>query len=77
MKHRVACLMVAGLALACEAPRVTASEPSPSVEILVGGTPQPRYAHQGRWYIEALKSREIRDSAAQSVRCSCRGGAVG
>ena len=58
MKHRVACLMVAGLALACEAPRVTASEPSPSVEILVGGTPQPRYAHQGRWYIEALKSRE-------------------
>jgi len=58
MKHRVACLMVAGLALACEAPRVTASEPSPSVEILVGGRPQPRYAHQGRWYIEALKSRE-------------------
>lgn len=58
MKHRVACLMVAGLALACEAPRVTASEPSPSVEILVGGTPQTRYAHQGRWYIEALKSRE-------------------
>ena len=58
MNHRVACLMVAGLALACEAPRVTASEPSPSVEILVGGTPQPRYAHQGRWYIEALKSRE-------------------
>jgi len=58
MKHRVACLMVAGLVLACEAPRVTASEPSPSVEILVGGTPQPRYAHQGRWYVEALKSRE-------------------
>jgi hypothetical protein len=58
MKHRVACLMVAGLALACEAARVTASEPLPSVEILVGGTPQPRYAHQGRWYIEALKSRE-------------------
>jgi hypothetical protein len=58
MKHRVACLMVAGLALACEVPRVTASEPPPSVEILVGGTPQPRYAHQGRWYVEALKSRE-------------------
>jgi hypothetical protein len=58
MNHRVACLMVAGLALACEAPRVTASEPPPSIEILVGGTPQPRYAHQGRWYIEALKSRE-------------------
>ena len=58
MKHRAACLMVAGLALACEAPRVTASEPLSYVEILVGGTPQPRYAHQGRWYIEALKGRE-------------------
>src|SRR4029434_1675429 len=57
MKDRVSCLVVAGLALDCDAPRVTASEPSPSVEILVGGTPQPRYAHQGRWYIEALKSR--------------------
>jgi hypothetical protein len=58
MNHRVACLMVAGLALACEAPRVTASEPPPAIEILVGATPQPRYAHQGRWYIEALKGRE-------------------
>jgi hypothetical protein len=58
MNHRIACLLVAGLALACETPRVTASEPPPYVEILVGGTPQPRYAHQGRWYIEALKGRE-------------------
>jgi hypothetical protein len=58
MNHRVACLMVAGLTLACEAPRVTASEPQPFVEILVGGAPQPRYAHQGRWYVEALKGRE-------------------
>jgi hypothetical protein len=58
MNHRVACVMVAGLALACEAPRVTAAEPPPSVEILVGGSPQPRHAHQGRWYVEALKGRE-------------------
>jgi hypothetical protein len=58
MNHRVACLMVAGLALACEAPRVTASEPPPSVELLVGGSAQPRYANQGRWYVEALKGRE-------------------
>jgi hypothetical protein len=58
MNRRLACLMIAGLALACEAPRVTASEPPPFVEILVGGTPQHRYAHQGRWYIEALKGRE-------------------
>ena len=58
MNHRVACLMVAGFALACEAPGVTASEPPPSVEILVGGVPQTRYPYQGRWYVEALKGRE-------------------
>jgi hypothetical protein len=58
MNHRVACLMVAGLGLACETPRLVASEPLPHVEILVNGTPQQRYAHQGRWYIEALKGRE-------------------
>jgi len=58
MNHRVACLMVAGLALACEAPGVTASEPPPYIEILVGGIPQTRYAHEGRWYVEALKGRE-------------------
>jgi len=58
MNHRVACLMVAGVALACETPRLVASAPSPYVEILVNGTPQQRYAHQGRWYIEALKGRE-------------------
>jgi len=57
MNHRVACLVVAGLAVACEAPPVTASEP-PSVEILVGSVPQTRYAHLGRWYIEAVKGRE-------------------
>jgi hypothetical protein len=58
MNLRIACLVVAGLALACEAPGVTASEPLPYLEILVGGSPQPRYAHQGRWYVEALKGRE-------------------
>ena len=58
MNHRVACLMVAGLTLACESPRVAASEPPPYVDILVDGTPQHRYSHQGRWYIEALKGRE-------------------
>jgi hypothetical protein len=50
--------MIAGLALSSESPRVAASEPPPSVEILVDGTPQHRYPHQGRWYIEALKGRE-------------------
>jgi hypothetical protein len=28
------------------------------VDILVNGTPQRRYAHDGRWYVEALKGRE-------------------
>jgi hypothetical protein len=30
----------------------------PDVDILVDGTPEPRYAHDGRWYVEALKGRE-------------------
>jgi hypothetical protein len=29
-----------------------------NVDILVNGTPVPRYAHGGRWYVEALKGRE-------------------
>jgi hypothetical protein len=28
------------------------------VDILVNGTPVARYAHDGRWYVEALKGRE-------------------
>lgn len=28
------------------------------VDILVNGVTQPRYAHAGRWYVEALKGRE-------------------
>jgi hypothetical protein len=60
MNHRFACLVIAGVALAADAPGLVASvsEPAPYVEILVNGTPQRRYAHQGRWYVEALKGRE-------------------
>ena len=58
MNPRAACLIIAGLVLSCETPRIAASEPPPSVEILVDGVPQHRYPHQGRWYIEALKGRE-------------------
>jgi hypothetical protein len=32
--------------------------PVPTVEILVAGSPQRQYSHQGRWYVEALKGRE-------------------
>ena len=28
------------------------------VEVVVNGVPQRRYAHDGRWYVEALKGRE-------------------
>jgi hypothetical protein len=28
------------------------------VEILVNGSPQKRYFHEGRWYVEAIKGRE-------------------
>ena len=62
MNHSFAYLMAACLALAA-GPRAGASAPParpavPDVDILVNGAAQPRYAHDGRWYIEALKGRE-------------------
>ncbi len=30
----------------------------PDVEIVMNGVAQPRYAHDGRWYVEALEGRE-------------------
>jgi hypothetical protein len=62
MNNRVAGLIAAGLSLAA-APRtvMSASPARPSVgevDILVDGTPQPRFAHEGRWYVEARKGRE-------------------
>jgi hypothetical protein len=62
MNDRFAYLIAACLALAA-GPHAGAS-PSvarpavPDVDILVDGAPQPRYAHDGRWYIEARKGRE-------------------
>lgn len=68
MNNRMAGLIAAGLSLAAglpiaAAPRtpMAASTAPPSVgevEILVDGLPQPRYAHEGRWYVEARKGRE-------------------
>jgi hypothetical protein len=61
MNHRFAYLIAAGLALAAGPHAVmsaTVRYPAAGVEILVNGTPQRRYAHDGRWYIEALKGRE-------------------
>ena len=57
------CLFHLPLLLALTAPAsapLPAPRPSstPDVEILVNGVPQTRYAHDGRWYVEALKGRE-------------------
>ena len=62
MNHRIACLMIAGLALSA-GPQVGMSassvhDPAAEVDILVNGAPLRRYAHGGRWYVEALKGRE-------------------
>jgi hypothetical protein len=62
MNHRLACLLVAGFASAAAPFSMTSAssvpQPVTNVEILVDGVAQPRYAHEGRWYIEALKGRE-------------------
>lgn len=59
---RIAYLFAAGLALAAGPRAVMSASPvrsvSADVELLVDGTPQPRYAHDGRWYVEARKGRE-------------------
>jgi hypothetical protein len=62
MNNRFACLMAAGLALAaCPRAVMSASPVRHSVadlDILVDGVPERRYAHDGRWYVEARKGRE-------------------
>jgi len=62
MNRCFACLIAGALVLAV-APRIAVSaapvRQSPAnVEILLNGVPVQRYAHQGRWYIEAFKGRE-------------------
>jgi hypothetical protein len=62
MNHRFAYLTAAGLALAAGPRSVMSASPArlsvSEVEILVDGALQPRYAHDGRWYVEARKGRE-------------------
>ena len=62
MNHRFACLIAAGLALIAGPHSVMSALPVlrsvGDVDILVDGAPQPRYAHKGRWYVEARKGRE-------------------
>jgi len=62
MNHRFVYLMVAGLALAAGPHAVMSAQPVRhpvgEVDILVDGAPQRRFAHGGRWYVEAVKERE-------------------
>jgi hypothetical protein len=54
-------IIVAGIAAAGTNHVASASTrhvPAGTVEILINGTPQQRYFHKGRWYIEAIKGRE-------------------
>ena len=60
MTKPLAHLFAVILAFAPAAP--ASAEPSrhagPDIEILVDGVPRTRYAHAGRWYVEAIKGRE-------------------
>jgi hypothetical protein len=62
MNHTFVGSMMVTLTLAAGSYTVTSAQPvshdGGQVEILVNGTPQRRYAHDGRWYVEALKGRE-------------------
>jgi hypothetical protein len=62
MMTRFAYLFAAGLTLAAGSRAVMSASPlrpvSADVELLVDGAPQPRYPHDGRWYVEARKGRE-------------------
>lgn len=62
MTRRFACLIAATLALTAAPLAVIFALPAPraveAVDILVNGVAQPRFAHGGRWYVEASKGRE-------------------
>ncbi len=64
MNQRFAYLMAAGLALAAGPHAAISASPERrsvavgEVDIIVDGARQPRYAHDGRWYVEARKGRE-------------------
>jgi hypothetical protein len=64
MNQRFAYLIAAILALAPGSHAVISASPERhsvavgAVDIMVDGARQPRYAHDGRWYVEARKGRE-------------------
>jgi hypothetical protein len=60
--NRFAYLMAASLALAAGPHAVMSASPVRhsvlDLDIIVDGAAEPRYAHEGRWYVEARKGRE-------------------
>ena len=59
MNRHIAALIAASLALVFGTqPMMSFADDHRGVEILVGGAPQQRYTHGGRWYVEALNGRE-------------------
>src|SRR5512134_2900163 len=62
MPRTAAYIIVAGLVAASSPQHVVSASPRPQppgdVDILVNDVPQHRYAHHGRWYVEAIKGRE-------------------
>ena len=62
MTRIAAYVIVAGLVAATSSHHVVfaSNRPQPpgDVDILVNDVPQQRYAHNGRWYVEAIKGRE-------------------
>ena len=60
MNRIAASIIVAGLAVAGthHLSAFNRHHPSGDVDILINGAPQHRYAHKGRWYVEAVKGRE-------------------
>ena len=61
MTHRRASLLIAVLGCAAALPvmlHASVERPIAGVEIIVNGVSQPRFVHDGRLYVEALKGRE-------------------
>jgi hypothetical protein len=57
MSRSLACFVLTVLTLTAGATALSA-QTTGDVNVLVNGSAQPRYAHDGRWYVEALKGRE-------------------
>jgi hypothetical protein len=60
MRHTFTALLTSLALAATIAPSSAqhAAQPPDVIDVVIAGAPQTRYAHQGRWYVEARKGRE-------------------